>query len=55
MITATVTVKPQVVETSLTMSAADVDAITGEEFTMAVTVQGTVADADKENLVRFYG
>ncbi len=54
-VTATVTVKPQVVETSLTMSAADVDATTGEEFTMAVTVQGTVADADKENLVRFYG
>jgi hypothetical protein len=54
-VTATVTVKPQVVETSLTMSAAGVDATTGEEFTMAVTAQGTVADADKENLVRFYG
>lgn len=37
------------------MTAADVDATTGEEFTMAVTAQGTVADADKEHKVRFYG
>jgi ABC-type transporter Mla MlaB component len=45
----------EAVETSLTMSAADVDAITGEEFTMAVTAKGIVADADKDNKVRFYG
>jgi len=41
--------------TSLTMSAANVDATTDEQFTMAVTAQGTVADADKEHKVRFYG
>ena len=45
----------EVVTTYLTMSAADVTATTGEEFTMAVTAQGTVADADKEHKVRFYG
>ncbi len=53
---ATATYTLEVVEeTSLTMTAADVDATTGEEFTMAVTAQGTVADADKEHKVRFYG
>ncbi len=52
--TATITVTDLAV-TSLTMSAANVDATTGEEFTMAVTAQGTVADADKEHKVRFYG
>jgi hypothetical protein len=41
--------------TFLTMSADDVTATIGVEFTMPVTTQGTVADADKENLVRFYG
>ncbi len=41
--------------TSLTMSAANVDATTDEQFTVAVTAQGTVADADKEHKVRFYG
>ena len=50
----TITVEDSVV-TSLTMNAANVDATTGEEFTMAVTAQGTVTDADKENRVRFYG
>ncbi|SHD76532.1 hypothetical protein [Schnuerera ultunensis] len=50
----TITVEDSVV-TSLTMNAANVDATTGEEFTMAVTAQGTVADGDKDNLVRFYG
>ncbi len=50
----TITVEDSVV-TSLTMSATDVTATTGEEFTMSVTAQGTVTDADKDNLVRFYG
>jgi len=40
---------------SLTMSAANVNAITGKEFSMAVTAQGTVVDIDKEHMVRFYG
>jgi Flp pilus assembly protein TadG len=52
--TATITVTDLAV-TSLTMSAANVDATTDEQFTMAVTAQGTVADADKEHKVRFYG
>lgn len=41
--------------TFLTMSADDVTATIGVEFTMPVTTQGTVADADKEHKVRFYG
>jgi hypothetical protein len=41
--------------TFLIMSADDVTATTSEQFTMSVTTQGTVADADKDNLVRFYG
>jgi len=45
----------EVVTTYLTMSAGSVTTNTGEEFTMSVTAQGTVTDADKDNLVRFYG
>lgn len=41
--------------THLRMSAPDVKAAVGAEFEMPVRVQGMVAEADGENLVRFYG
>jgi len=44
------------VPTALSMSADDITGISvGDEFTMPVTVQGTVFPGDVDNMVRFYG